>query len=504
MEQPLKIGFAGTDGRTLLSALAVSTSGEGKDPQDYHGVVVRGTPAMPRIARDIMGWDIGFIPTETNHAQDFAKALEQAFDEKNLDYLIPMPESLLFNGIVDLLEEKGHGHRVAGLGQAGAFIEGDKIQCKEFCQRASIPVADAWARADARSFDDVSEIVLDYLHRFGGAVLKFPYSAGGKGARIILDAWEIREVYQDLIQDYKKAYKRMFKNREWPLLIESRMSGMEISFTILVDGNGAFQLLPTAMDYPERFMGPASSANPITGGMGSISPHPFESGPLMEMARDTIARPLVSTLKKEGLLRPCILYPGCFVSMEKKAGQMVPRSIRVCEINIRPGEPEFQAIVRRIKNPGQLFTAMFRGRLDRVRPEVRQDQICLTCALVTGPGGPDGQKGYPWRVTKNEALDIDFAYLKKKRLLMVPSAMGYSREKGLVSDGTRVAYLVLNGSSGNNGSRAQAAQKLMNRVKTAFEGGRIRVIPREDPKGNRLAMRQDIGSHYLKAENILI
>ena len=50
----------------------------------------------------------------------------------------------------------------------------------------------------------------------------------------------------------------------WPLLIESLMSGVEISFTILVDKNGNFQILPTAMDYPERFEGPAGKKNPIT------------------------------------------------------------------------------------------------------------------------------------------------------------------------------------------------------------------------------------------------
>ncbi|WP_022667785.1 hypothetical protein [Desulfospira joergensenii] len=497
-----KIGFAGTDGRTLLSALTVSTSKGSDDPDVYRGIVIRGTPAMPGFARDIMDWDVGFVKTEDNSVEEYVRAIEAAFAAGELDYVIPMPESLLLNGIVDRMEEKGLGERVAGLNRAGSYIEGDKIRCKEFCERAGIPVAHAWSVADARSFSQVSRIVLNYLHAHGGAVLKFPYSAGGKGARIILDAWEIRQVYDELVRDYKKAYKRMFKNREWPVLIESRMSGVEISFTLLVDGQGGFCILPTAMDYPERFQGPASSANPITGGMGSISPHPFESESLMELVRESIALPLVRALKQEGLLRPCILYPGCFVSMERTAQGILPRAIRVCEINIRPGEPEFQAVIRRIKNPGQLFSAMFREELDRVEPEIREDQICMTTALVTGPGGPDGQKGYPWRVTRNEKLEMDFSYLKKKRLLLIPSAMGVSHEKGFISDGTRVAYLVLNGSVGKGGSRAETAQKMMNRVKTAFGGGRIRVIPREDPDGNRLAMRADIGSHFLSARDI--
>lgn len=504
MGNPVRIGFAGTDARTLLSALVVTTAKSQTDTERYQGVVIRGTPSMPVFAKDIMDWDIGFVPTADNSAPAFAAAIEAAMNQGELDYVIPMPESLLFNGIVDQLAEKGLGERVAGLDRDAAFIEGDKIRCKEFCREAGIPVADDWTVVDAKSFSDVSRVVLDYLHRFGGAVLKFPYSAGGKGARVILDAWDMHAVHDGLIRDYKKAYKKMFKNREWPLLVESRMSGVEISFTILVDGNGAFRILPTAMDYPERFQGPPSSANPITGGMGSISPHPFESPAMMEMAAERIARPLVSALKEKGMLRPCILYPGCFASMERlETGELAPSAIRVCEINIRPGEPEFQAVVRRLKNPGQLFSAMFTNNLDSVSPEVREDQIALTTALVTGPGGPDGQKGYPWRITKNEPVDMDMAYLRKKGFLVIPSAMGNDPDKGLVSDGTRVAYLLLNGTVKKGVAREEIARRLMDRIGFAFDGGKIRVVPREDEAGNRLDRRTDVGIHFARADEIL-
>ncbi len=35
------------------------------------------------------------------------------------------------------------------------------------------------------------------------------------------------------------------------------------------------------------------------------------------------------------------------------------------------------------------------GHLNEVEPEVRTDQLSMCIALVTGRGGPDGQKGYP-------------------------------------------------------------------------------------------------------------
>jgi phosphoribosylamine--glycine ligase len=227
-------------------------------------------------------------------------------------------------------------------------------------------VAASWSEVDAKDYEAILHTCLNYIQEFGGAVLKYPYSAGGKGARIILNSWEIREVYDTLIKDYKPDYKKMFgPNRKWPLLIESLMSGVEISFTILVDKHGNFQILPTALDYPERFEGPASKTNPITGGMGAISPHPMETPQLIAMAGEDIAQPLIQKMKDKGYLRPCVLYPGCFVSLDHSKQ---PTKIRVSEINIRPGEPEAQPVARRLRNLGVLVQAMFEGNLNDVKP----------------------------------------------------------------------------------------------------------------------------------------
>jgi phosphoribosylamine--glycine ligase len=455
---------------------------------------------MPAFARELQ-WPVEFVPTEDNSVESYARAAASALHKGDLDYLLPLPEALLFQGLVDRMDQEGLGNRIAGLSQEGAFVEGDKIKCKELCAQASIPVADEWAVVDARSFQEVLGTCLRLIHDHGGAVLKYPYSAGGKGARVVLNTWEVKEVYDVLLQDYKKDYKRMFKNKPWPLLVESRMSGVEISFTILVDGRGSFQVLPTSMDYPERFPGPADKRNPITGGMGSISPHPFESKGLLDLVSEQVARPLISALAERGLLRPCVLYPGCFASFVLDSEhRLQPSTIRVCEVNIRPGEPEFQAVVRRVRNLGPLIRAMFDNTLDQVEPEVREDQISLCFGLVTGPGGPDGQKGYPWSVTKHEPLEWDPQYMQKKNIQVIPSGMGFEPDSGYYSDGTRVAYLNVNGTVKASQSRAEVAEKLRARILNAFHSGRIRVIPREDPSGNRLALREDIGIQFQEAE----
>ena len=495
-----KIAFAGTDGRTLLSAFVLSTATSEIYSDTFEGVVVRGTPAMPAFSSQL-NWPVRFVATASNAVQDYADAIIAALQTGEIDYIIPMPEALLFEGIVDTVEAAGYGDRILGLNRAGAFIEGDKIKCKALCQEAGIPVAPAWASVDAKDYPAILKTCLDYIHAYGGAVLKFPYSAGGKGARIILNSWEIREVYDTLIKDYRDSYKKLFgKKGPWPLLIESLMSGVEISFTILVDSNGNYQILPTAMDYPERFEGPASKDNPITGGTGAISPHPMETPELIDMAGESIAAPLVATLKNQGLLRPCIVYPGCFVSFD---GNQRPRQIRVCEINIRPGEPEAQPVARRLRNLGPLIQATLEGRLDEVAPEVRSEQIAICIALMTGPGGPDGQKGYPWSCTKGEPVEIDLKYMRRKGIQVIPSAMTWIEEDAqFKSDGTRVAYLNGNITLKPNDTRGEMANRLRNKLLTAYDNGKIRVIPREDASGNRLALRRDIGDHYLKAEQL--
>ncbi|MBW1987190.1 MAG: hypothetical protein JRI50_08215 [Deltaproteobacteria bacterium] len=495
--QPVNIGFVGTDGRSFLAALETSRSKSELYPGKYRGLVVRGTGAMPAFAQQ-MHWPVDFIPVTDNSPEAHAASLIQAFQEGSLDIAMIMPEGLIFAGLVDEIAAAGYGDRIIGLDRQGAFIEADKIAGKRLCQEAAIPVAPAWKEVEARDYGAVLSTCLAYLHEFGGAVLKYPYSAGGKGARIILNTWQIREVYEVLISDYKDAYRQLCgKKSTWPLLIEARMSGVEISFTILVDKNGHYQILPTAMDYPERFDGPPGLDNPITGGMGSISPHPLETPALLALAQETIAQPLIAKMQERGILRPCVLYPGCFASFWS---DFTPRALRVCEINIRPGEPEFQPIVKRLRNLGALIQAMVVGNLHEVAPEIRTDQISLCLALVTGPGGPQQQKGYPWSLTKGEVVEIDFDYFNKKRITVIPSAMAYSENGIFKSDGSRVAFLDANATIKPGQKRGQVADNLRQRMLNAYDSGKIRVIPREDEQGNRLALRRDIGQHFQKAE----
>ena len=106
-------------------------------------MVVRGTPAMPAWAGR-MNWPVDFLATANNSVPAYAEALIRAFQDGALDVALIMPEALIFDGLVDLVAEAGHGGKIIGLDQKGAFVEADKIACKHLCREAGIPVAPAW------------------------------------------------------------------------------------------------------------------------------------------------------------------------------------------------------------------------------------------------------------------------------------------------------------------------------------------------------------------------
>jgi phosphoribosylamine--glycine ligase len=65
-----------------------------------------------------------------------------------------------------------------------------------------------------------------------------------------------------------------------------------------------------------------------------------------------------------------------------------------------------------------------------------------------------------------------------------------------------VAFLNANLTVKPDENLGEAAERFRKKLLAAFDNGKIRVIPREDPNGNRLDLRRDIGFHYREAEKI--
>ncbi len=470
------IGFAGPDGRTCMCAYTVSTV----ESEKYIGAIIKGMTGMDPVMDAVRGkknWTLKIFPIEGKAVEDYKAVIIEAFENGEVDYIVIMPEDLIYEGIVDELIEAGYGDQVIGLTKKAAFIEGDKVKAKIWMRRAGVPVA-PFKVADAKNLEQIKRIVTKFMRHHGGAVFKYPYSAGGKGSRPVFRVEDILDVRNILLKDYSENYQTLHGDNKWPLLIEAWKSEIEVSFTALIDGKGNFQILPTAMDYPLRFEGPPSQTNPVTGGMAAIGMHPAETPELINMVGRRVIRPFVEEMKKKGILRPCILYPGCRVSIDPVTGK--PVDILVYEMNIRAGEPEMQVVARRLKNLGELIVAALHGRLDAVEPDVRKDQISICLALVTGPGGPRGQRGYPDSYTKYEPVLINFKSLSKRGILIVPSNISLDeKNQRLISDGSRVCYLSKNATVKSGQKRGQVAEKLRAALFQAFDHGLVRVVPRE-------------------------
>ncbi|MBW2197096.1 MAG: hypothetical protein JRE07_02785, partial [Deltaproteobacteria bacterium] len=175
------IGFVGPDGRTCMCAYTVSTV----ESEKYIGAIIKGMTGMGPVMDAVRGkknWTVKIFPIEGKAVEDYKTVIIEAFENGEIDYIVIMPEDLIYEGIVDELIEAGYDDRVIGLTKEAAFIEGDKVKAKIWMRRAGVPVA-PFKVADAKNLQQIKRIVTKFMRHHGGAVFKYPYSAGGKGSR---------------------------------------------------------------------------------------------------------------------------------------------------------------------------------------------------------------------------------------------------------------------------------------------------------------------------------
>ena len=110
-----KIAFAGTDGRTFLCALVVSTATSEMYKDSFQGVVVRGTPSMPKFA-ETMNWPIAFIPTEGNSYDEYAAAIIDALKKEAIDYVVAV------TFLKNIAKSSGPRHRLRSIISVIRFV----------------------------------------------------------------------------------------------------------------------------------------------------------------------------------------------------------------------------------------------------------------------------------------------------------------------------------------------------------------------------------------------
>ncbi len=295
-------------------------------------------------------------------ASDLPGVAEAAADLR-IDLTVVGPEVPLAMGIADEFERRGL--RLFGPRRLAAELESSKVFAKEFCQRHGIPTAEAVV---VGSRDEAARAA----RRIGlPLVLKADGLAAGKGVLIVRSGDELEQAFAVFFE------QRRFGDAGDRVLVEECLDGDEVSYMAICDGTRVVPIA-TSHDYKRAR---ENDEGPNTGGMGAHSPAlvipPGTSRGILE----TVVKPTVAGMAKEGREYRGVLYAGLMLTAEGP---------RVLEFNCRFGDPETQAILLRLDDSlaaaaraaadGALATGNLKWR--------KQAVACVVMAAEGYPGSP--------------------------------------------------------------------------------------------------------------------
>lgn len=299
-------------------------------------------------------------PLDFPAVRDFVRA-------NSIHMVIVGPEAPLVAGIVDYFQNEPSLKyiQVIGPSKLGAMLEGSKEFSKEFMVRHGIPTA-RYGAFTSETLDEGFEF-LETLH--SPYVLKADGLAGGKGVLICDELVEARIELTSMLVEHK------FGEASDKVVIEEFLNGIELSVFVLTDGKN-YKVLPSAKDY-KRIGEGDTGLN--TGGMGAISPVPFADQEFMNKVEETIVKPTINGLSKDG-----IDYRGfVFIGLMNIAGDPF-----VIEYNVRMGDPETEVVIPRIESDLlDLFEAVTDQSLDRVELKVDPRTACTVMLVSDGYPG---------------------------------------------------------------------------------------------------------------------
>src|ERR1700729_2239405 len=244
-----------------------------------------------------------------------------AFCQRNAgDLVVVGPETPLAAGIVDDLT--AHGIKAFGPSKLAARLEGSKGFTKALCSEFGIPTG-AYGR-----FNN-ADAALAYVHAQGAPiVVKADGLAAGKG---VGGAQSLREAEDAIAMLFGGAFGAAGAE----VVIEEFLSGREISFFALSDGDTAIALA-SAQDHKRAF---DHDQGPNTGGMGAYSPTPFVTPEIHAEIMAKIILPTVAGMKARGTPFRGVLYAGVMLTAEGP---------KLFEYNVRFGDPECQVHMLRM------------------------------------------------------------------------------------------------------------------------------------------------------------
>ena len=312
-------------------------------------------PGNPGIARHAV-----CVPL----AADALDGLVAFARRERIDLTVVGPEAPLVAGLADRLLDAGLA--VFGPIAQAAAIEGSKAFAKDLMARNAIPTA------RFATFDDPAR-ARGYCREVGPPlVVKADGLAGGKGAIVCRTLADADEAVAECME------RAAFGAAGATVVVEEFLSGEEVSFFALANGADALPLA-AAQDHKTVFDG---DQGPNTGGMGAYSPVASFDAAMERRVMDTIVRPTIAALAKEGAPYRGVLYVGLMLTAEGP---------KVIEFNCRFGDPECQALVVRV--PGDLVPLLVAAAHGGPWPEVGPWSTRASVCVVLASGGYPGKYG---------------------------------------------------------------------------------------------------------------
>lgn len=303
--------------------------------------------------------------------------------DHKIDLTVVGPEAPLVAGIVDVF--KANGLTIFGPSGKAAEIEGSKIFSKELMEKYGVPTA----------FFKVCDNLADakaYVEEKGAPiVIKADGLAAGKGVVVAMTKQEALDALDEMMGAHHK-----FGAAGNKVVIEEFMDGEEASLLCFTDGKTIVPMI-AAQDHKRVNDG---DQGPNTGGMGAYAPAPVMTPELKQKTIDTILRPVVDAMAREG--RP---YSGCLY-----AGLMIKGdSVKVVEFNARFGDPETQVVLPLLDGDlAQIMVACAQGTLS---PDmVKWSDKSAVCVVMASGGYPASyKKGIPITGLKDAEAMADVA-----------------------------------------------------------------------------------------------
>jgi phosphoribosylamine--glycine ligase len=243
-----------------------------------------------------------------------------------------------------------------------AQLEASKTFAKNFLERHEIPTA---AFSVAHTRHEAARAITQYP-----VVLKFDGLAAGKGVAVCTDEAAANEFLDEVFT------KRAFG--EGDLIVEECLTGPEVSiFASICDGS--YHILMPARDY--KRIGD-NDEGPNTGGMGAVASRQLVDPALMEQIEQTIVKPTVEGLLKDGLRYRGFLYFGLMLT---------PAGPQVLEFNCRFGDPEAEAVLPMVRGDFAHYL------LSAAKGELKRNIIHFAegwsiCVILASGGYPAGSR----------------------------------------------------------------------------------------------------------------